>query len=107
MKYIKRPTGQSRKQLGKIQRTTHQIIQTVMQGGSDAVKRLTAQLDRYDGPLRVDLRHIEQCRDSLTPQLRQALEQASANIRKFHEHQKQLLQDSQWTISPGVSRMPS
>jgi len=103
MEYIKRPTGQSRKQLGEIQKATHQIIQMVMRNGLDAVKKLTAQLDRYDGPLRVDLQLIEQCRDALSPQSRQALEQAAANIWKFHENQKQLLQDSQWPLSLGVT----
>ncbi|MEZ8327393.1 histidinol dehydrogenase [Vibrio splendidus] len=69
--------------------TVSDVIAKVRNGGDAALKELTEKFDRVTPEsIRVSSTEIEEACARLTPEMKQALEQAYSNIAKFHEAQK-------------------
>ncbi|WP_394247317.1 histidinol dehydrogenase [Vibrio profundi] len=65
------------------------VIAKVRNEGDAALKKLTEKFDRVTPKsIRVSADEIEEASARLTPEMKQALEQAYSNIAKFHEAQK-------------------
>ncbi len=80
------------------------IIKEVRERGDEALLEFTAKFDRVQldpAKLRVTREEIEEAHTLLDPAVRDALEKAIANVRKFHEKQMPL---EQWftEVAPGV-----
>lgn len=65
------------------------IIEAVRQEGDAALRRFNRQFDGYEGALQIDEKAINEAPQKIEPKLWQALRQAYANIRAFHETQKE------------------
>ncbi len=69
--------------------TVSDVIAKVRNEGDAALKELTGKFDRVTPEsIRVSSTEIEEACARLTPEMKQALEQAYSNIAKFHEAQK-------------------
>lgn len=69
--------------------TVSDVIAKVRNEGDAALKELTEKFDRVTSEsIRVSSTEIEEACARLTPEMKQALEQAYSNIAKFHEAQK-------------------
>lgn len=69
--------------------TVSDVIAKVRNEGDAALKQLTEKFDRVTPEsIRVSSTEIEEACARLTPEMKQALEQAYSNIAKFHEAQK-------------------
>ncbi|MDH6019527.1 histidinol dehydrogenase [Vibrio splendidus] len=69
--------------------TVSDVIAKVRNEGDAALKELTEKFDRVTPEsIRVSSTDIEEACARLTPEMKQALEQAYSNIAKFHEAQK-------------------
>lgn len=69
--------------------TVSDVIAKVRNEGNAALKELTEKFDRVTPEsIRVSSTEIEEACARLTPEMKQALEQAYSNIAKFHEAQK-------------------
>ncbi|MEZ9719935.1 histidinol dehydrogenase [Vibrio splendidus] len=69
--------------------TVSDVIAKVRNEGDAALKELTEKFDRVTPKsIRVSSTEIEEACARLTPEMKQALEQAYSNIAKFHEAQK-------------------
>ncbi|CAH7071040.1 histidinol dehydrogenase [Vibrio chagasii] len=69
--------------------TVSDVIAKVLNEGDAALKELTEKFDRVTPKsIRVSSDEIEEASARLTPEMKQALEQAYSNIAKFHEAQK-------------------
>ncbi|MEO9496721.1 MAG: histidinol dehydrogenase [Vibrio splendidus] len=69
--------------------TVSDVIAKVRNEGDAALKELTEKFDRVTPEsIRVSSTEIEEACARLTPEMKQALEQAYSNIAKFHEAQK-------------------
>ncbi|MBE8575350.1 MULTISPECIES: histidinol dehydrogenase [Vibrio] len=69
--------------------TVSDVIAKVRNEGDGALKELTAKFDGVTPEsIRVSSNEIEEACARLTPEMKQALEQAYSNIAKFHEAQK-------------------
>ncbi|MEZ9602275.1 histidinol dehydrogenase [Vibrio sp. 10N.261.55.A10] len=69
--------------------TVSDVIAKVRNEGDAALKKLTAKFDGVTPEsIRVSSGEIEEACARLTPEMKQALEQAYSNIAKFHEAQK-------------------
>jgi histidinol dehydrogenase len=80
------------------------LIKEVRERGDAALVEMTAKFDRVQldpAQLRVTREEIEEAHTLLDPAVRDALEKAIANVRKFHEKQMPL---EQWftEVAPGV-----
>jgi histidinol dehydrogenase len=71
--------------------------------GSDAVREANARFGGglADGRLTLDRAELTRARDRLTPQVRRALDQAIANVRRFAETQRPSTTSTE--ISPGIT----
>lgn len=68
--------------------TVSDVIAKVRNEGDAALKELTAKFDGVTPEsIRVSSNEIEEACARLTPEMKQALEQAYSNIAKFHEAQ--------------------
>src|SRR6476646_5710301 len=64
------------------------ILNDVRANGDEAVKKYSLQFDSADiDQLEVGVEEIDRAVKSIEPALKQAIETAAANIRKFHEKQ--------------------
>ncbi len=81
------------------------ILAAVRERGDEAVLAYTHKLDGADlaeaRELEISRLELEQARQRLEPQLLQDLEQAAANIRRFHEAQMEDMQDTLYEPGPG------
>lgn len=85
---LSRAQGPSREVLAR----TAEIIERVRQGGDAALVALTRELDEVElapADLRVSRARLEALAAGVAPDVRQALELAAANIRRFHERQRE------------------
>ncbi|MEZ8427003.1 histidinol dehydrogenase [Vibrio cyclitrophicus] len=81
--------------------TVSDVIAKVRNEGDAALKELTEKFDRVTPEsIRVTSNEIEEACARLTPEMKQALEQAYSNIAKFHEAQKP--QSIKVQTQPGV-----
>lgn len=81
--------------------TVSDVIVKVRNEGDAALKELTEKFDRVTPEsIRVTSNEIEEACARLTPEMKQALEQAYSNIAKFHEAQKP--QSIKVETQPGV-----
>ncbi|UTW44682.1 histidinol dehydrogenase [bacterium SCSIO 12696] len=81
--------------------TVAAIIQRVRSEGDNALKALSTQFDKVElQQLRVDASSIDDAEARLGDDVKQALQQAASNIRRFHEAQKP--QPIQVETQPGV-----
>ncbi|MFA0097641.1 histidinol dehydrogenase [Vibrio splendidus] len=81
--------------------TVSDVIAKVRNEGDAALKELTEKFDRVTPEsIRVSSTEIEEACARLTPEMKQALEQAYSNIAKFHEAQK--TQPIKVETQPGV-----
>jgi len=65
-----------------------QILESVRLEGDAALRRWSKLLDRAEvESVRIPQEHFAEALAGLTPELRSALEQAAARIRRFHQHQ--------------------
>ena len=74
-----------------VEAAVRQILQQVRQRGDEAVVEYTAEFDGVSltsGSLRVPQKALADARESMDPDLVDALEAAAANIRAFHERQR-------------------
>lgn len=82
---LQRPT----ESLKDIRKKVEPILEQVQAGGDEALKKLTAQFDGVDlTSLLVSSKEISAAADQLSEELKAAIQQASSNIRRFHEAQK-------------------
>ena len=81
----------------EVESAVRDILAQVRAGGDQAVAELTARFDGVDltpGRFRVPPQALEDAREAMDPDLAQALEEAAANIERFHRRQR----TESWTI---------
>jgi histidinol dehydrogenase len=82
--------------------TVAAIISRVRQGGDQALRELAVELDHVElGDLEIPRASLVEALDSLSPELRKAMERSARNIMVFHEFQRPV--PSSITIEPGVT----
>jgi histidinol dehydrogenase len=95
---LSRPAMADNKKLGEL---VSSIIDQVRKQGDDALYQLT---ERYDGvtleSLTLDPSDLTQAESEISPQVKNAIELAYSNIRKFHQAQQPL--DVRVETTPGV-----
>ena len=94
---LQRPTYD----ISSLQETVEAVLNDVKQNGDSAIKKYTSQFDGVDlENFIVNEKEINEATASISPQLKQAIELAAANIQSFHK--KQLQQPEIIETMPGV-----
>ena len=88
--YLKALKARQQETNADVTRAVMDIIDHVRREGDAAVMRYSAQFDGVEGPVKViEADEIAQAKDRIDADLLQAMENAAANIRRFHEQQVQ------------------
>ncbi len=94
---LQRPTYD----ISSLQETVEAVLNDVKQNGDSAIKKYTSQFDGVAlENFIVNEKEINEATASISPQLKQAIELAAANIQSFHK--KQLQQPEIIETMPGV-----
>lgn len=102
MQYLKKAqrTAQS------LDQDTHnivaQMLQTINEAGDQAVEEYARSLDDYSGALVVDSETIAAAHAQVDEQLKQDIQFAVKNVRKFAEHQRGSLTEFEVELMPGL-----
>jgi histidinol dehydrogenase len=92
---VQRPSFET----GYLESTVKNILNRVKRSGDFALRELTRQLDEAElNSIEVTQHEIDQSENLLTAELRNAIRQAAANIKQFHEAQQR--------ITPHIETMP-
>jgi histidinol dehydrogenase len=85
-----------------VRESARQTLAAVRAGGEAAVRQANLAFGggRADGRLLAEPRELRAARDRLSPRIRQALDQAIANVRRFAETQRPI--STTTTIAPGI-----
>ena len=87
----------------QVRHTVEQIIADVAREGEPAVRRYSAQFDQWNPPsFQLTADEIERCVASLSPQARDDIEFAQAQIRRFAQIQLMSIRDVEVETLPGV-----
>ncbi|MGI8873236.1 MAG: histidinol dehydrogenase, partial [Egibacteraceae bacterium] len=86
-----------------VRATVRRILDAVRAEGDEAVARLTAELDGYDGGAghEVHADEVAEAVATISPELRAALERAVDRVRWFHERSR----PRDWSDERGGARM--
>src|SRR6218665_3146596 len=96
---LARPLQQQSQQLAD---AVSDIIQAVKAEGDAALRRFSAEFDRVENnPLRLSEERQQQLISGLSDELKQAIQIAYGNIRRFHA--AQIPQDIELDTQPGVT----
>lgn len=88
--YLKALKARQQETNADVTRAVMDIIDHVRREGDAAVMRYSAQFDGVEGPVKViEANEIAQAKGRIDADLLQAMENAAANIRRFHEQQVQ------------------
>lgn len=88
--YLKALKARQQETNADVTRAVMDIIDHVRREGDAAVMRYSAQFDGVEGSVKViEADEIAQAKDRIDADLLQAMENAAANIRRFHEQQVQ------------------
>ncbi len=78
------------------------ILETIEREGEAGALRYAAEFDRYDGPVIVTEEQIAEAARSLPARLREDIQFAHDNVRRFAEAQRATLTDFETEIVPGL-----
>ena len=102
--FLKEPPHQPGEGADAVRRTVSEILASVEKEGVAAVRRYSAQFDRWDPPsFRVDRVALDRAADEVEPGLRRQIDFAAEQIRGFALHQRASMQDLEVQTLPGVT----
>ncbi len=80
------------------------IIESVRDGGDDAVRSYTKRFDGVDrDALAVTQEEIDEAAAQLTADERAAIDRTIANVRRYHEEQREHLEGFEVEVEPGIT----
>ena len=88
--YLKALKARQQETNADITRAVQDILDNVRREGDAAVMRYSQQFDHMEGPIRViEADEIAAAKTRIDGMLLQTMENAAANIRRYHQHQVQ------------------
>ncbi len=100
--YLKRATLTSVSNASEVRETVAKILEDIEAGGDDAALKYAAQFDKYDGPVILSKKDIERATEQVPQKLKEDIQFAQDNVRRFAEQQKATVSDIQYEIVPGM-----
>ncbi|MBV6633853.1 MAG: histidinol dehydrogenase [Alphaproteobacteria bacterium] len=102
-KYLKKAEKTSTTDAGSVTETVQSILNEIEDGGEDAAKRFAEKFDRYEGNLVVTPDEIGEAAEKLPQKLKDDIQFAHDNVRRFAEAQRKTLQDFEMEVVPGLT----
>jgi sulfopropanediol 3-dehydrogenase len=103
MEYLKRAAKTPETETGAARKVVDEMLAAIRAGGEQAVRDYAKKLDRWTGPIRVAPEEIERRTAAVPPGVKNDIEFATAQVRRFAEAQRGSLHEFQMELSSGLT----
>lgn len=100
--YLKKATKTSKTDASDVQSTVRDILHEIETGRDEAALKYAKDFDKYAGAAILDDEAIERAVSSVSQKLRDDMQFAHDNIKRFAEAQKQSMSDVEIEVTPGL-----
>ena len=100
--YLKKATHTSATDVADVSQTVKDILDAIEAGGDSVAQEYATKFDNYDGSIVMSAAEIEAACALVPEKLKQDIQFAHANVKRFAEAQKTTLQDIEVEIVPGL-----
>ncbi|NNE80257.1 MAG: histidinol dehydrogenase [Silicimonas sp.] len=100
--YLKKATLTSTSDAADVRDTVQSILDDIEKGGDKAAMEYAAKFDRYDGNVVLTAEEIKAAGALVPDRLKEDIQFAHDNVRRFAEAQKSTLQDIELEVVPGL-----
>ncbi len=101
-KYIKKAERTSTSDTADVRETVQNILDDIEKRRDEAALEYSAKFDRYDGNIKLTRDEIEAAKALVPDKLKEDIQFAHANVKRFAEAQKATLKDIEVEIIPGL-----
>jgi sulfopropanediol 3-dehydrogenase len=102
MTYLKSATKTSETEAGTARGVAGDMIAAIETGGEEAVRRYANELDRWNGPILMDVGAVKSRITEVPHAVRADIDAAIANVRRFADAQRRSVADFEIEIAPGL-----
>ncbi|XWN32612.1 MAG: histidinol dehydrogenase [Devosia sp.] len=100
--YLKKAPKTSTDDAGDVRATVQKILDEIEASGEDAARRYAEKFDRYDGNIVLTPEEIEAACRAVPQKLKDDIQFAHDNVRRFAEAQKETIKDFSYEVRPGL-----
>ena len=100
--YLKRAPKTSSTDSGDVRATVQGILDEIEAGGEEAARKYAKQFDRYDGNIVLTDDEIAAAAEKVSPKLKDDIQFAHENVRRFAEAQMETLINVETEVVPGL-----
>ncbi|MEM9105363.1 MAG: histidinol dehydrogenase [Pseudomonadota bacterium] len=100
--YLKKADLTSSSDAADVHATVQEILDAIEAGGDAVAMQYAEKFDRYDGAAVLGREEIEAAKAKVPERLKQDIQFAHANVKRFAEAQKETLKDIEIEIVPGL-----
>ncbi|WP_371169608.1 histidinol dehydrogenase [Aliiroseovarius sp. 2305UL8-7] len=101
--YLKKATLTSKSDASDVHETVQNILADIEAGGDKAAMEYAAKFDKYDGPVLLSAEEIEAACALVPEKLKQDIQFAHDNVKRFAEMQKSTVADVEYEVVPGLT----
>ncbi|MEM0989550.1 MAG: histidinol dehydrogenase [Pseudomonadota bacterium] len=102
IEYLKKAEKHSTDDAGDVRATVQAILDEIEAGGDEAARKYAAKFDKYDGNVVLTADEIAAAAEQVPQKLKDDIQFAHDNVRRFAEAQKSTIQDMQYEVQPGL-----
>ena len=100
--YLKKATLTAQSGASDVHDIVNGILTDIEAGGDDTAREYAVKFDKYDGNIILTDEEIQQACDRVPEKLKQDIQFAHDNVRRFAEAQKSTVKDIEYEITPGL-----
>ncbi|MFQ3184568.1 MAG: sulfopropanediol 3-dehydrogenase [Octadecabacter sp.] len=100
--YLKKATLTAQSGASDVHDIVHGILKDIEAGGDDTAREYAVKFDKYDGNIILTDEEIQLACDRVPEKLKQDIQFAHDNVRRFAEAQKSTVKDIEYEITPGL-----
>ena len=100
--YLKRAARTATDDSGDVRATVQQILDEIEAGGEDKAREYAAKFDRYEGNIVLTPDEIAAAAEAVPQKLKDDIQFAHDNVRRFAEAQKATIVDMEMEVQPGL-----
>ena len=101
--YLKRAAKTPETETAAARKVVEQMLAEIRARGEQAVREYAQKLDRWSGPVEVTSEELERRTRSIPPGVKQDIEFATAQVRRFARAQRDSMHEFSLEVSPGLT----
>lgn len=100
--YLKKAERTATDDASNVRDIVQNILSEIESGGEEAARRYAAEFDKYEGNIVLTRAEIEAASAKVPAKLKDDIQFAADNVRRFAEAQKATIQDMEYEVIPGL-----